>query len=466
MRRMDQTPTESLTAVSKAVTRRLRSTAAMVQSRRRALVIGVSVLVAIVLLAQAPFRLPFGPASAVGPLSSPTPTHTAAAASPTATAKATATATAAPNLAWASNWQTLSEQAYVDNLIAHMSLDQEIAQMMMISASGTTVDPGLAGLISQYQPGSVILYALNITGKDQITKLVQGMQARSQIPMLVATDQEGGGVNRLLSIIGPVPSAAEVAATGDPNVARQRGIQDGQELASLGINLNLAPVVDVLNTPGGVGAIGARSFGGTPQLVTTFAGAYLQGLQQGHRVVGTLKHFPGLGDVTTNPDDQVSYLTRGLADLEAIDWAPYKALIATGQVDVVMSTSVIVTAVDPKVPALLSYPVLTGILRDKLGFQGVIVTDAVYAKGLYETGNYPSFAPIYIKAIQAGNDIICSVGTFGDAQLFIQAISGAIANGTLTKARIDDSVRRILLLKLRYGVLATPHGSALAGSGG
>jgi beta-N-acetylhexosaminidase len=374
---------------------------------------------------------------------------------PTATTAPTATATAAPppgpGLGWASNWQDTAESAYVDDMISHMSLNDEIGQMMMISTATTVMDTGTAGLISQYHPGSVILYALNIAGKDQVTKLIHDMQAQSPIPMLVATDQEGGGVNRMLSIIGPVPSAADVAATGDPNAARQRGIQDAQVLANAGINLNLAPVVDVLNNSG---ADGGRAFGTTPQVVTTFAGAYLEGLQQGHKVAGTLKHFPGLGDVPTNPDNQVSYLTRDLNDLERIDWAPYKALIATGQVDAVMSTAVIVTAVDRTVPATLSYPVLTGILRNKLGFNGVIVTDAVFAKGLYESGYYPSFAPIYVKAIQAGNDIICSVGNFGDAQLFVQAIHDAIANGTLTKARIDESVRRILLLKLRYGVLA------------
>ncbi len=397
----------------------------------------------------------FGEASALRPITRPTPT-------PSPTARATATPTPRPtavptgggNPAWTMQLRTLAEEAYVNSLISRMSLDEEIGQMMMISASGTTLDPGLTGLITQYRPGSVILYAQSITSADQIKKLTSAMQAQSPIPLLIATDVEGGGVNRLASVAGFLPSASDIGANGDPAYATQQGVIAGQDLAQYGFNVDLAPVVDVLNVPDGAGPIKGRAFGRTPQVVTTMAGAYLKGLQQGQRVIGTLKHFPGLGDVTTDPHGFITTLTRNLSDLQNIDWAPYRALIATGQVEMVMSTHVYVSAVDPTLPATLSYPVLTGVLRNQLGFKGVIITDAIYMKGLWENLGYSNFGPLYVKAVQAGNDIICSVGSFDEAQLFVQSLRDTVANDTITKQRIDESVRRILLLKLRYGVLS------------
>src|SRR5262249_17261951 len=155
--------------------------------------------------------------------------------------------------------------------------------------------------------------------------------AAGKVPLFVATDQEGGPVNRLLPIVGSLPAAADVAATGDPNFARQRGGQDGQALYNLGITMDLAPAVDVQNdgrTAGG--QLNGRMFGSTPDQVIKFAGAYLTGLQENHHVVGALKHFPGLGDVPIDPHQQLYTSYRSLADLQKIDWAPYKALIASG----------------------------------------------------------------------------------------------------------------------------------------
>jgi beta-N-acetylhexosaminidase len=467
--RLDEAPTEQLSAApiddrptvrlpsgQPAPAGRVRSLPAILQSHRRVVIVGVSTLVAIVLLVNAPITLPFGPASAITPLSTTTASHTPPGSSPTVAPTAT------PNLSWAKDWQSLAEQAYVDNIIAHMSLDQEIAQMVMISFNGPTLPSGYADLISQYGVGGAVLYSLtgNVVSGPQMQKLVSSMQSQAPIPLIVATDQEGGEVNRLASIPGYAgqPSAYSIGAGGDPNVAKQWGEQDAQGLHSLGINVDFAPVVDVLNVPFGEGDIQARAFGTTPKVVTEMAGAFLQGLQEGHHVAGTLKHFPGLGDVPTDPHLQLYTLTRSLTNLESIDWVPYRDLIATGQVDVVMSTHVVLAAVDSTEPASESYAVLTGILRDKLGFKGVIVTDGVYMKALWQNCGCTSFAPIFLKLVEAGNDLICSLWDFGSTQLFIQTIHDAVMNGTISKQRIDDSVRRILMLKLQYGILAIPHG--------
>ncbi|HEY7850328.1 MAG TPA: glycoside hydrolase family 3 N-terminal domain-containing protein [Ktedonobacterales bacterium] len=356
---------------------------------------------------------------------------------------------------------TLRQQAevhYVNTMIAHMSLDDEIGQMIMIGFSETQMDDALAYQIQQLHVGSAIIYAFNIQSGPQVKQLISGMQADATVPLLIATDQEGGAVNRLQTVIGLTPSASMVGASNNPALAKQRGEQDAQALAQLGINLNLAPVVDVLQTSGG--DIQSRAFGSSPALVTSMAGAYLTGLQQSGQVMGTLKHFPGLGDVPADPHETLYTLNRSKADLERIDWAPYRALLATGQVHAIMSTHVILSAIDPTRPASLSKPVLTGILRDELGFNGVIITDGIYMHSLQ---NY-SLDQIALYAVEAGNDIICSTYSIQSSQEVIATLKNAVASGEMPKSRIDDSVRRILLLKLQLGLLPAPKFGATGGN--
>jgi beta-N-acetylhexosaminidase len=355
---------------------------------------------------------------------------------------------------------TLRQQAevqYINAMIAHMSLGDEIGQMVMIGFAETQMDDSLAYQIQQLHVGSAIIYAFNIQNGPQgqngtqVQKLISAMQADATVPLLIATDQEGGEVNRLQTVIGLTPSAAMIGATNNSTLAKQRGQQDAAALAQLGINLNLAPVVDVLQTSGG--DVQSRSFGSTPAKVTTMAGAYLTGLQQSGQVVGTLKHFPGLGDVPVDPHEQLYTLNRSKADLESIDWAPYRALLATGQVHAIMSTHVVLGAIDPTRPASLSKPVLTGILRDELGFNGVIITDGIY---MHSLENY-SLDQIALYAVEAANDIICSSYSIQSSEEVIATLKNAVQSGTMPKSRIDDSVRRILLLKLQLGLLPAPN---------
>lgn len=351
---------------------------------------------------------------------------------------------------WVGQAQNAAQIAYVNQMLSHMTLDEKIGQMIMIEFEESQMTDGLAYEISHYHIGSVILYAYNVLNPDQTRALDRAIQANAKIPVLISTDQEGGTVNRLASIIGPLPSAAQVGATNNPNYARQRGEQDAKALYSLGINANLAPVVDVLNTPTG-GAIGDRAFGSTPQQVTKMAGAYLTGLQENHQVVGSLKHFPGLGAVEQDPHKALTTLDRDLGTLEQVDWAPYASLIATGQVDMVMVTHVVMPAVDPDRPASLSKPMITGILRDQLHFNGVVLTDGIYMKAL--SAHY-SFDQIVLYAVEAGVDIISSTYSLSSTDEAFNVIKNAVLDGTLSQKQIDDSVRRILLTKLHYGMLA------------
>jgi beta-N-acetylhexosaminidase len=356
------------------------------------------------------------------------------------------------SVSWAAQAQSAAELNYVNSLISHMTLQQEVGQMIMIEFQESQMDPGLAYEISHYDIGSVILYSYNILNTTQMQQLSQAMQAQADLPLLISTDQEGGPVNRLYSIEGYLPSAEQMGDSNDPSYVRERGVQDAQELYSLGINANMAPVVDVQNVPDGVGDLGGRMFGTTPSQVIKMAGAYLDGLEASHQVVGSLKHFPGLGDVPVDPHHTLYTLNRSLQQLNQIDWAPYKALLANYQVPMVMVTHVIIPAVDPTLPVSLSYKAVTGVLRDQLHFNGVVVTDGIYMKSLQKY----SFDEIVLDAVEAGVDIISSTYSLASTDQAFNDILTAVQNGTISKQRIDQSVRRILLMKLQYGILSMP----------
>lgn len=387
-----------------------------------------------------------GPQSLLGALGGAS--HSSTSISPAGTPDAHA-------LDWMSSLHDAAQVAYVNGIIARMSLDEEIGQMLITGVESTQMTPELATKIQQYHVAGVILYGNNVVSADQLRQLDHDMQAKAKIPLMIQIDQEGGSVNRLKAIDGNTPSAEQIGASNDPKVALQRGIADGQQLAGLGVNTNLAPVVDVQNLPDGQNTDGTRAYGWTPEKVSTMAGAYLQGEQQDRHVIGTLKHFPGMGSVPGDPHYSSVYLTRSLDDLERIDWAPYRTLIATGQVGMIMTTHIILTKVDPTTPTTLSYAVTTGILRQRLGFDGVIVTDDLYMEALREHYTYPQEL---VMAVQAGNDLISSVYTLLATEEAMQVLRDAVTSGKISKQRIDDSVRRVLLLKLRYGILPSPGG--------
>ncbi len=279
------------------------------------------------------------------------------------------------------------------------------------------------------------------------------MQQAAKIPLLIAIDQEGGTVDRLRAADRPHPSAESLGAANDPTYTRQIGQEVGQFMASVGLNQNYAPVADVQNVPDSQTYMSTRMFGWTPDTVSTMTAAYLDGLQEGHHVVGTLKHFPGLGNIAADPHQTSIVLNRSLDDLDRIDWAPYRALIASGRVDIIMTTHITVTAVDPNDPTTVSYPVTTGILRDRLGFEGVIMTDDI---GMVSLDQY-SIGERVVRAFLAGNDLIESLYSEARLDLGFSAMLDALASGRISKQRLDESVRRVLMLKVRYGIVPMPH---------
>jgi beta-N-acetylhexosaminidase len=325
--------------------------------------------------------------------------------------------------------------------------------MLIVQFVGPSYSLDLSTMISQYGVGAVLIFAANnnIVNKAQLKGLIEEMQHNSTIPLAVAIDQEGGLVDRLVDLDGPRPSEATIGATGDPSKALAAGIRDSEDLTYYGINLNLAPVVDVTNVYNP--QLYTRTYGTNANLVTKMAAAYLQGLQKSGKVLGTLKHFPGLGDVGVDPHSGVPYLTRSRSSLEQIDWAPYRTLIQQGKVHAIMVTHEIVSAIDNTIPSSLSPKVVTGILRQEFGFTGVIMTDSLTMEGITA---YYTEAQAAALAVEAGSDLLMGAGTPSDVAVMIKGIKDAMNAGSISQRRIDESVRRILLMKYAMGLLPIP----------
>ena len=348
--------------------------------------------------------------------------------------------------------QTFAE--YVDQLIGKMSLDEELGQLFIAEFTGTDYNSTNAAMISQMHAGGIILYSFSMKDAKQTQALISAAQAQSKIPLLVTLDEEGGCVDRLNQIYPPRPGAPEIGASGSTTYAYQQGANTGQDMAALGFNVNLAPDVDVKLVDGR--DLLCRTFGATPNAVTKYASAYLDGLQQ-NGVVGTLKHFPGLGDALEDAHLSLPVIKRTRAQIESVELAPYRTMIDSGQAQMVMTTDLLMPALDPVLPAELSPAIITGVLRSELGFDGVVMTDALYMAGISKTWSMPQAG---VMAIQAGCDLLLGPWNASQMRDMVSALKAALKRGSLTKARIDQSVRRILMLKMRMGLMPLPTSSA------
>jgi beta-N-acetylhexosaminidase len=362
----------------------------------------------------------------------------------------------------------MQHQALAQQYVAQMNLNDEIAQLLMVEQYSADYTD-LATLIKQQHIGSVILYASAIVSQSQVQRNISNMQQHATLPVFISIDEEGWNVGRLRALYPDYPTrrmdARAIGLTGDPNVATQQGDQTAKDMLSLGINMNLAPDVDVSTDDGYIG-YDRRSFGSTPDAVIKYAGAYLKALQTAG-VVGTLKHFPGLGSIPKgfDPHALLPEYTGTKDQLYQTDLVPFQHFIQDKdpyeQASVIMSTDMLVKAIDPTYPAELSHIFITDILRNQLGFQGVILSDSLHMGGVLVNGAPLSLADASVLALEAGNDILEGASTPAETQAIIDAINAAVQSGKVTKAQIDASVTRVLTLQMDFNVMpAVPPGSA------
>jgi beta-N-acetylhexosaminidase len=342
----------------------------------------------------------------------------------------------------------------VDEMLRGMSLDEKLGQMFLIETTYTSYTQDVDNMVVGMHAGAMIVYQQNIVDWQQLHDYLGTIQAHAKVPMIVSMDEEGGGVDRLgfNKLAPPLPSAQTLAATGNPQVAYNAGVTAAQEMTALGINTNLAPVVDVRTTPAAIEW--DRLFGNDPATVDRYAGAFLHGLQD-NAVIGCLKHWPGIGSITTDPHQTLPTINRSMSQMQSTEFAAFKGLLADDP-GMIMVTHVIVPEIDPNLPATLSPAVVQGTLRAKLGYQGVVMTDSLYMKGISLQYTLPQAA---VLAVKAGDDLLEGAFDTYSMRGMIQAIKGAITSGQISLAQIDESVRRILTLKANFGLIEVtdPH---------
>ncbi|UXY17225.1 beta-N-acetylhexosaminidase [Chitiniphilus purpureus] len=357
-----------------------------------------------------------------------------------------------------------------------LSSAAQIGQCVMVGFDGLVPDAHIKRLIREYRVGGVILFRRNVADPRQVAALCRALQEInaevSDVPLLIGIDQEGGMVARIEEGLTPLPSALAYQAAGSVADCEALWRHGAAELAALGINVDFAPVLDVNNNPANP-VIGVRAFGEDTATVCDYGLAALRGIQAAG-MAGTAKHFPGHGDTDTDSHLGVPRVGHGRARLDAVELAPFRAAIAAG-VDGVMSSHVAFPAVepDPDTPSTLSRAVLTGLLRDELGFDGVVFTDCLEMDAIARGVGTEQGA---LAAFQAGADVVL-VSHRADRQIgALELLAQALAQGTVSAAQLAQSCARVLALKARRGmagwrqlpadptpVLRTPDALALSG---
>lgn len=354
----------------------------------------------------------------------------------------------------------------MSRMMSGMSLAAKVGQMFVsyvYGTSATTPDPRNVALygvdtgaaaVATYHLGGVIYFTWSNTLTDPmlIAGLSNGLQSAATadggIPLTISTDQEGGVVNRIGAPLAVSPGNMAIGATFNPVHAVRAAQVSGTELKALGINVVDAPVVDV-NTDPRNAADGSRSFGDRTGPVSVFGAAAVAG----YRAAGIgarAKHFPGLGDTTVNTDDGVAVTHETRAQIMATHVPPFRAAIAAG-VPSIMAAHIVAPALDPSgAPASLSEPIVTGLLRNTLHYNGVVITDALDAAAL---AGIPA-DQIVLDAVRAGVDQLLMPT---DVPRAIRTVLDAVAAGTIPEARIDQSVRRILTMKRQLGLFENPY---------
>ena len=337
--------------------------------------------------------------------------------------------------------------------VMHMSLDEKLGQMIMTESEQNNYSDDLNYMITQLHVGGMIMYESHLQTASQAKTTTRLAQQNAKIPLLISVDEEGGlYVHRLENIYGARPGPAEISQTGSLAFDRQQGVKMAHDLLTLGLNTDLAPDVDVSIIPGYDTV--DRTFGTTADTVIKYAGPYIEAMQS-HGLIACLKHYPGgLGNTPYDAHDILPTDNRSLAQIYATELAPYKTLINSPnplmRPGMVMSTDVLMPAVDPSLPAELSHKFMTDILRTQFGYDGVAITDALYMGGISDRWSEPEAA---VLAIQAGNDMILSPMGSARTAAVIEALRQALQDGQLSMARINEAVTRIIALKMQYHLL-------------
>lgn len=339
-------------------------------------------------------------------------------------------------------------------LLETMTLEEKICQMFFVSpttltgyAGATVAGNATQTALAEYPVGGIIYFGENVISAEQVTAMIQGTQSFSKIPLFIGVDEEGGRVSRLsgagiTTALGPM---ADYGAAGDAEAVRTMGQRLGEELRAAGFNVDFAPVADVVTNPDNT-EIGDRAFSSNAAIAAEMVAAMTEGLQEGG-AIACVKHFPGHGSTSADSHLGLSVSQRTLEELRETELQTFIAGIDAGVGMVMVSHMSLPNVVGDNTPCSLSYKVITELLRQELGYEGVIITDSQQMGAITNTYGCGEAA---VMAIEAGCDVILLPL---DLETAVNAVLAAVADSTFSEARIDESVLRILTLKYASGII-------------
>ena len=339
--------------------------------------------------------------------------------------------------------ENLTIDEKVDKIVASMSQTEKLGQMVMIGIQGTKVDDDSLYMLNQYHMGGVILFDRNMESPEQVKQLTSDLQAQSneKVPLFIGIDEEGGDVVRMAEKLTPPPSQKEIGATGDIEQAKTWAIKTAKSLKDMGINVNFAPVADV-------GSNDKRSYSTDTNTVIDFVRAATKGYQQ-ENIIYSLKHFPGIGKGRVDSHVDSSSIDVAKEVLMTEDIIPFKTIIDENDPNdyFILVSHLKYPALDEEYPASLSSKIMTDLLRNELGYKGIIITDDMEMGAV---ANHNDFRSIGVKAVKAGADIVLVCHEYEHQQEVYLGLLDAVNSGEISQERIDGSVKRIIKVKLLH----------------
>ncbi len=342
----------------------------------------------------------------------------------------------------------------VEEILEGMTLEDKVYQMMFVTPEDITgvgvavqAGEGTRTALEKYPVGGIIYFAQNFENREQTIEMIANTQEFSKIPLFISVDEEGGTVSRLgsnpLMGITKQPPMLEIGKTENPELAYETGATLGKELSKIGFNVDFAPVADVLKE--GNVETGSRSFGYDAENVSLMVENLVKGLDD-NGVSATLKHFPGAGATTVDSHTGYSANLRTMEEIRNEEFLPFIAGINAGADFVMVSHMTLTNATKEKLPSSISKEVITEMLIEELGFKGIVITDSLRMGAITE---HYSPSEIGVMAVKAGNDMILMPK---DIQAAHQGIVEAVKKGEISEERIDESVRKILAMKIEKGL--------------
>lgn len=339
--------------------------------------------------------------------------------------------------------ENLTIDEKVDQIVASMSQTEKLGQMVMIGIQGTKVDDNSLYMLHQFHMGGVILFDRNMESPEQVKQLTSDLQAQSneKVPLFIGIDEEGGDVVRMAEKLTSPPSQKEIGATGDIEQAKTWAIKTAKSLKDMGINVNFAPVADV-------GSNDKRSYSTDANTVIDFVRAATKGYQQ-ENIIYSLKHFPGIGKGKVDSHIDSSSIDVAKEVLMTEDILPFKTIIDESDPNdyFILVSHLKYLALDEEYPASLSSKIMTDLLRNELGYKGIIITDDMEMGAV---ANHNDFRSIGVNAVKAGADIVLVCHEYEHQQEVYLGLLDAVNNGEISQERIDESIKRIIKVKLLH----------------